>query len=202
MKLKIAKKEFNIHIKTIHDMVSIFTPDVKQLERKQRHLIFVCDDLMSGNRNSDLIVETSVSGRWPLMNGYTQDKFFFWKKELGELSFPVALDKDVTGFYHGNSFDKSSAKIHGEIYGIRTAGLIRLDIDRENTVQFTRRRVNIRIPYIHGASKFPDIEVITVWMYVGNHEYWDDQLAGVHASRPIEKTHDDRVWLEDHYRFK
>lgn len=203
MALLARKTKHQKVLKEITDMVPIFTPDMVHLQMKKRCLIFVHDDMMSGRNNSDLIVETSISGRWPLANVYTEDKFFFWKKDLGEHSYPVALDKDVTGFYHGNAEDKAPARIWGELYAIRPSQFILLDNERENGVQFIRREISVRLPFINGASKFPDITTIhNVWMYIGVHEYWDDQLAGIHSSTPIDKVQDKRAWLMDHYRYK
>ena len=193
----------NETIRRLSQMVSSYTPDIAFLEEHQRCLIFVFDDMMSGKTNADLIVETSVTGRWPLAHVYTEDKFHFWKKDLGNLSYPIALEKEVTGFYHGNELDKAPAKIWGELFAIRPQAFIKLDIERENGVQYTRRQVKVRLPYIH-SNPIPDIRevILPAWMYIGNHEYWDDQLAGIHTSKPIDKTPDNREWLGPHYRFK
>lgn len=200
--MKSAMKATKKSDQVIHEINSelAYTPDASILSRFKRQLFFVYDDMMNGGTKSDLIVEASVSGKWPLANVYTDDTFFFWKKELGSESFPVALDKDVTGFYHGNSFDKAPAKIWGELYAIRPSQFKLLDNEKENGVQFIRRQVSVTLPYYHGASKFPDTQTYDdVWMYVGVHEYWDDQLAGIHSSRPIEKVINVRG---PHYRYK
>lgn len=199
---RISTKEREV-IKEVDQMVSIYTPDIKFLERKQRHHIFVHDDMMKGQRNNDIVADTALNGIYPQCHGYTEEAFFFWKKNLGKLSIPVALDQDVTGYYRGNDIDKSPGKIWGEVYSIRPSAFIRLDIEKENTVQFTRRRVQVKIPYIQ-SNPIPDVKekILDVWMYVGNHEYWDDQLAGIHSSQPIEKVHDHRSWLGHHYKYK
>ena len=187
-------------IREICKMVSPFSKDIPLLQEHHRILIFVYDDMMQGKRNSDLIVETSVTGRYPLANCYTEDNFHCWKKELGKLSFPIALDKPVSGF---TRFDATPAKIWGELYAIRPTQFIKLDIEKENGVQFTRRRVKVILPYTHW-NPIPDRKetIIEPMMYVGNHDYWDDQLGGIHSSRPVEKTPDERAWLGAHYRFK
>jgi gamma-glutamylcyclotransferase (GGCT)/AIG2-like uncharacterized protein YtfP len=189
-------------IRRLSQMTSPYSPDMGLLQEHQRCLIFVFDDMMAGMRNADLIVETSVTGRWPLAHVYTEDKFYFWKKDLGALSYPIALDKPVSG-YTEFRHDKEPGKIWGELYAIRPSAFNKLDTERENGVQYTRRRVNVKCYYTH-ANPIPEIRetILPAWMYVGNHEYWDDQLAGVMSSQPIPKTPDPREWLGAHYRFK
>jgi len=188
-------------IRRFSQMTSPFTPDMPFLQQHMRHLIFVFDDMMKGFRNFDLISETSVSGIWPLAHGvYTADNFWFWKKDLGELSYPIALDKPVTGY---TRFDTEPAKIWGQLYAIRPTAFNKLDTERENGVQYTRRRVEVICPYTHWSPSPSQHEArLWPWMYVGNHEYWDEQLAGIHNSKPVDKTDDLRQWLGKHYRFK
>src|SRR5882757_2865429 len=85
-------------IRRLSQMTSPYTRDMAFLQEHMRHLIFVFDDMMKGKKNFDLISETSVTGAWPLAHVYTADNFYFWKKELGALSYPIALDKPVTGY--------------------------------------------------------------------------------------------------------
>lgn len=187
-------------IRQLCQMTSPYSPDMGILQQNHRHLIFVHDDMMAGKKNSDLIVATSITGRWPLAHCYTEEKFYYWKKDLGELSYPIALEKIPTGF---TRHDNTPAKIWGELYAIRPHAFNLLDTERENGVQFLRKRVDVRIPYIH-SNPIPDLleHTMEVWMYIGVHDYWDDQLGGIHTSRPIEKTPDPRSWLGEHYRFK
>jgi gamma-glutamylcyclotransferase (GGCT)/AIG2-like uncharacterized protein YtfP len=187
-------------IRKLNQLTSPYSPDMGLLQEHQRILIFVFDDMMQGKTNADLIVATSVTGRWPLANAYTEDKFYFWKKDLGKMSYPVALEKPVSGF---TRFDATPAKIWGELYAIRPTSFNLLDTERENGLQYTRRRVKVRVPYIY-SKPIPEIRevILEPFMYIGNHEYWDDQLAGIHTSKPIDKTPDPREWLGAHYRFK
>lgn len=189
-------------IRRLSQMVSEFTPDIGFLEENQRHLIFVFDDMMSGKSNSDMIVEYSLTGRWPLAHVYTEDRFHFWRKELGNRSYPIALEKAVSG-YTEFRYDREPAKIWGELFAVRSEAFIKLDIERENGVQYTRRRVQVRLPYVH-SNPVPDIKdaYFWPWMYIGIHEYWDDQLAGIISSHPVDRTPDSRSWLGPHYRFK
>jgi hypothetical protein len=189
-------------IRHLGQMVTEFTPDFALLEEHQRILFFACDDMMSGQRNSDMIAEHSVTGRWPLAHCYTLDKFQFWVKELGKLSYPVVLDKPATG-KADLKYDVDLGRVWGELYAIRPQAFIKLDIERENKVQYTRRRVEVIVPYTQW-NPTPSIKEKRHWpmMYVGNHDYWDDQLAGPHLSRTISKTPDSREWLGPHYRFK
>src|SRR6266436_2636845 len=65
-------------IRRLCQMASPYTPDLALLQEQHRVLVFVHDDMMQGKHNADLIVETSVTGRYPLAHCYTEDNFYFW----------------------------------------------------------------------------------------------------------------------------
>lgn len=201
-----------VNQKTIKELCATapYSPDIIELERKRRATIFVADDMMRGGKLHEYISEVSVSGRFPTHAGYTQGEFVMWKKDLGEDSFPVALDEDVTGHRIGSA-TLEKAKIRGEVYSIRPRQFRKLDFLKENGVVFIRRRVNVIIPLYKviydKAHPLPHLadknSVIEAWMYVGVHSYWDDQLAGVIPSNPVPIVEDNaRPWLKKYYNHK
>lgn len=189
------------------------TPDIWKLEQYHRQLIFVCDDMMKGNKNHSLIAEASASGDDPFHpTCYTLKPFTLWKKDLGTESFPVAMEDgyEPTGFLR---WPAEPARIRGELYAIRPYQFIKLDIHRQNGVQFRRIRTAITLPYnqVKYTQKRPlpkiageYIETIQAWMYVGVPEYWDNLLGGVFNTKPVDLFEHDkpRTWIDKYYKFK
>lgn len=186
-----------------------FSPDIIKLERQRRQLIFVADDMMRHGKLHSYISEFSLTGRFPIYAGFTEALMYMWKKDLGEDSYPVILDKDVTGHYFGPKLE--AAKVRGEVYSIRSFQFRKLDTLRENGYAFTRRRIWLTIPrYKVRYSKtdpLPGLQDwnarLETWAYIGNHDYWDDQLAGVLPSSPVPIVEDHgRAWLKRYYLHK
>lgn len=205
--LNIFKRKDNHEYFKKFGVNSLNTPDILTLSQYQRQLIFVADDMMKGGKLFEYIEETSLTGRWPMSGGYTQDSFYFWQKALGDQSHPVALRNEVSG-YCRNPPEK--ARIRGELFSIRPSQFEKLDFLRDNTVQFTRERVGIVIPHyktiFDKAHPVPEIiqlsTVIPAWMYVGNHDYWDDQLGGVFSSKEIPLLEHSRAEIGKYYSYK
>ena len=165
--------------------------------------------MLYGGREHHLIVETSLTGRHPLYAGYTQDKFHLWNKNLGKMSYPVALKEQVSGFYNGEK--QPPAKIWGELYAIRPSQFILLDSLRDNGVQFIREEVIITVPMDQivwsKRQPIPKNGNDQLWrfpaqMYIGAQQYWDDQLAGIFPSDPFIPQFSSRKWLGNFYRYK
>jgi hypothetical protein len=195
-----------------------FTPDYAQLSQKKSHLVFIHDDMMQLQPNHSMVVEGSMHGFYPLTYGYTAKKMTFVKKELGLASFPIALsirDRDELPMHIADEY-----RIRGEVYAIRPDQLIKLDIHRQNGVQFERVKVNInhcfrrlrrkewfdasgRTKYEHNLS--PE-NMITdeMMMYVGREAYWKDQFLaeeGFFNFKPIDIIQEDRLWLKEYYQY-
>jgi hypothetical protein len=71
-----------------------FTPDIWKLEQFAFQNIFVSDDLMTGKKHHSLLKDASYAGEPIHPVCYTFDKFTFFKKDLGDHSFPVSLPWD------------------------------------------------------------------------------------------------------------
>lgn len=169
-----------------------FTPDIQELETRERHLVFEYGTAMRGYRNSDLL-------NGFLYTAFTNPnvgKYSLWKKKLGPMSFPIALPISFR--------DTPLRAIKGELHAIRPTQFIELDKYMLNTVQFERVRVNVVIPYSQrlfikdrakleelmggplnirrdGLNTYSDAgsEVIykgmlklKAWMYIGLQDYW------------------------------
>lgn len=174
-----------------YGQAGVYTPDILELERHKRILVFVHDDMMKGGKLHDYLTETNISGRWPLYEAFTVDPFYHWKKDLGEESYAVALEDQVSGFQRD---PVQLARIKGEVYSVRPQTVVKLDFLRENGLQFFRKRVDIHVPHskvIYSTQQplpaliDPAKQTIECSMYIGNSYYWDQQLAGVIPSSPI-----------------
>lgn len=189
----------------------IYTPDILKLEKQCRLTIFVADDMQKGGALHEYVAETSLSGKWPLHHGYTVDPFYHWKKDLGDVSYSVALEDQISGHVRWKDELARPARIMGELYSIRPRQIIKLDFLRENGLQFFRKEVDVYIPHskvIYSKTNplpalvDPKQQTFKAWMYVGNHYYWDDQLGGVLPSSPIPRLIHNREEIGTFTRFK
>lgn len=189
------------------------TPDVWKLQQYMRQLIFVPDDMMRGQRNHEMIAEASASGDDPFHPScYTLKPFTFWKKDLGTMSYPIAMEES----FCPSSFVRwppPPARIKGELYAIRPYQFIKLDKYKQNGIQFERKRVMITLPYrnviFDRKHPVPEItieyiETVQAWMYVGIPEYWDHQLGGVFQTSTMNLFEHDtaRDWIKEFYKFE
>lgn len=193
-----------------------FTPDLWMLEQKKSHLVFIHDDMMQTQPNHSMVQAQSLSGFYPFCYGYTARRYSFVKKNLGLQSFPIALNLRETDNLPYWMAD--SQRLRGEVYAIRTPGIIALDNHRQNGVQFERLKVMINIGhrknYKHTTTDSKGIvhidyslgkeEMTSVmaYMYVGREDYWKDQLeAGFFDFTPVPIVEEDRLWLKTYYQY-
>ncbi len=185
-----------------------YTPDAWMLEQHARQNVFVCDDMKTGHINHKLI-EKHVPVH-PLC--YTLDEYIMWNKDLGTHSFPIIFDKTVK--VHGPELYKPEpARIQGQLYSLPSTIFYKvLDIHKENTVKFIRRRVGITLPYrLVSYDKDRPLPVISkdylrtvpAHMYLAIPEYWSD-LIGCHLgskATPLYQHETPKVWIDKYYKF-
>jgi hypothetical protein len=175
-----------------------FTPDGNFLSQQAYQPFFVYDRLMEGYEEHGKISELVV----PLTQiGFTVSRFNHWRKNLGKLSFPIALSTtDKPGnppwadLVRETSWFKDAppAIIRGIVYSIRSESFYELDRLYRNGVQFERKKVKISIPYRakkeNGGAAY-NLK-LWCWMYVGKPDYWEDQLNNMFFSPvPIVEQH-------------
>lgn len=187
------------------------SPDVLQLEQKERWNLFVYDNLMIG-RNEYPLLRDRGTFRW---HGFTRNHYSMWKANLEKGSYAVPLvpkdPRDITPWSEtdrfANRFGHHSA-IKGQLFSVPPSVLLELDKTRQNNVEFIRQRVEIEVP-LKEVLFFGDqgvepvkrtINIQQAWMYVGKSEFWNDQIdAGwmfspvdIHKARSISTTgHDE-----------
>lgn len=187
------------------------TPDLWKLEQFAFQNIFVSDDLMTGKKHHSIIKDAAYSGEPIHPVCYTFDKFTFFKKDLGEHSFPVSLPWDYRPTSHLR-WPVVPARVKGELYTIRPKSFIELDKLRLNGVQFHRQRVRVVLPYRevrfdkkHILPNITDDYILTTtaWMYVGAPKYWDDQIGGIFQSCQVDTNTFDqpKKWIDEFYKF-
>lgn len=146
------------------------TPDVAQLDQRDRHLLFVVDDTMRGHHAHQFL--------WPLpsVRAFTYDNYAFWRKRDNSMAVPFLRRFHTAPFL----------PIRGELYAVAKEQIKALDIYNDNGVCFERQRITITVPlrgyaFDPSTSTFPVVpreEFLHAWMYVGKHRYWDDKLDG------------------------
>jgi len=210
--LQAVKDFFN---KTDNDAVkwhqqNILTPDIWKLEQSMFQLVFIPDDLMRGMQNNHLIADASRDGEVPVHPAcFTLEKFTFWKKDLGVNSFGIPMEK---GFEPTNwlRVRPNPAKIKGQLYAILSPRIKKLDIHRQNGLQFNRVRTRISLPFnqvtYSKTNPLPNISqeylrTIEAWMYVGIPEYWDNLIGDMFTVRECNQFELDqpKFWIDERY---
>ena len=165
---------------------------------KPTNLFFVYDRLMEGYDDHGKIKDTVI----PLTQiGFTVQRFNHWRKNLGKLSFPIALEtRDKPSnppwadLVRETSWFKDAPPVivRGIVYSITSESFFELDRLYRNGVQFERKKVKISIPYRakkeNGGAAY-NLK-LWCWMYVGKPDYWEDQLSNMFFSPvPVVEQH-------------
>ncbi len=135
------------------------TPDLLELEQKEYHNLFVCDDLMQFRRNAELL-EGAI--RHPF-HVFTKGKFCMFQKveDEGHSFIPLRHRFYETPFVH----------IRGEMYAVPKMTLIKLDFYKRNTLEFNRIRVDLILP--NRGLLLP----VQAFFYLGDINYWKPLIA-------------------------
>lgn len=187
------------------------SPDLGKLEQYEFQLLFSPDETQRGYSQYSLI-EDSVF----MCHAFTQKLYNYWQQRDGQL-IPLEASAPAAVKYF-----PPSLRIKGELHAIRPYQFRQLDIYKGNTVQYTRKRVKLLIPYrkvivndyydedgkelprclqgkkgVHGPEQ---IHVVRAWMYVGRDEYWDPLLDAYHF-RKVQHHTSRREWLKEYYSY-
>lgn len=190
------------------------TPDLWYLSQHARQLLFVPDDFKVGYPKHQLL-----EGNEPIHpNVYTHRPYKVYNKDLGTHSFPLPFEEEVDFEIHG-WYKPEPARVQGELYAIPTPFFWKvLDIQKDNGLQFTRKRVPITLPWREIKysdredaelwSKVPTMSgdcFITrpAWMYVASPEYWDNYIGVSLGTRavPMFEHITPKHWIDRYYKF-
>jgi hypothetical protein len=174
-----------------------YTPDASLLSQYDQLPIFIYDRLMEGRDDHDQIVDfISSSG----VMGFTRDHFCTWRKNLGKLSFPIAIPTNERPDNPGWSDlvretcwwkNASPALVRGVVHLIQRERIYELDKHYRNTVNYIRKKVKIQIPQTkseHSGSVHKDkpyMLTMWCWMYVGKPEHWEPLLDNGYFFSPV-----------------
>lgn len=189
------------------------TPDLWFLSQHTRQLVFFPDDFKLGHKRHE-----KIEGHLPIHPSvYTLGEYTVYKKDLGEHSFPLPFEKGVDFEIH-SWYKPELARIQGELYALPVELFWKvLDIEKENGLQFTRKRVMITCPWRevrHGGAnaelwdKVPTISkdclrTVPAWMYVARPEYWENYIGVSLGTRavPMYEHNTPKFWIEKYYKF-
>lgn len=161
---------------------TLHTPDANILSNYTNHFLFVYDRLMEGRDEFAVIEDFSE----PVATGFTEKLFCTWRKNLGSLSFPIALEAtkeweipswaDVA-VNKGWFKNAPPAIVKGQVFCLGHERIFELDKHYKNMRQYNRKRVLIQVPFRYDSNSSNDyICRLWAWMYVGSSEHWEDQL--------------------------
>lgn len=180
-----------------------YTPDWWQLQQYEWQLLFVYGEEKRGLLRNELVVTPSENEL--LYDAYSEGDFSLINKDLGDLSFPIALHQQFKSYPPAPML-----KVRGEIYRVRPRTFIDLDNCKLNGVQFIRIRANVYV-YFHRYRRSksqgwsdPTNEktLLHVWMYVGIPNYWNELIDNGYQYKAIQPTYPKNLRLPGYYDFK
>ena len=153
---------------------AMFTPDLLELERRERHLVFIYNELQKKHWKHHMIEDQKYMGTM-----FTYERYQLFKRKLKTESIPIMLDE--------NWPKVEKLRVKGEVWSIDTATLIHLDDYMLNTVEYHRQRIELIYPHkkvwvdkdgvIHRDTGLRH-SIHMAWCYVGDNEYWNALLDG------------------------
>ena len=188
-----------------------YSPDLDKLEQYEYLLLFSPDETQRGYPQYSLIEDSAF-----MCHAYTHRLYNYWQQRDGQL-IPLEASAPAAVKYF-----PPSLRIKGELHAIRPYQFRELDTWKGNTVQYTRKRVKLLVPYREviisdyydedgkelplclqgkkGVTGPEMIQVVKAWMYVGNVAYWDPILSpfNFHAVQHHESR---REWLKEYYSY-
>lgn len=166
------------------------TPDMWKLAKYEFQNVFIYDAMQLGYPKHELINEGILQ-----LIAFTVDPYVLWRwngtpwkkeshpdsfKKIGEEKFPIPLNTSFQGI--------PAAKIKGELYSIPSSLLAKLDKEKQNGVQFIRRREKLVIPYrLKGDEGTLRVDFIKAWMYVGVPSFWEPHLDAGYLFSPVNR---------------
>ena len=188
-----------------------YTPDNSKLEQYEFQLLFCPDETQRGYSHYSLIEDSVFE-----CHAFTQKFYNYWQQRDGQL-IPLEANAPAAVKYF-----PPSLRIKGELHAIRPYQFRALDTYKQNTVQYTRQRVKLLVPfrevrlsdnYAEDGRELPSclqgkkgvvgpehIQVVRAWMYVGRDDYWDP-LLNAYNFRKVQHHESRRAWLKEYYSY-
>lgn len=188
-----------------------YTPDNAKLEEYEFQLLFSPDETQRGYPQHSLI-EDSVF----MTHAFTHRLYNYWQQRDGQL-IPLEASAPAAVKYF-----PPSLRIKGEVHAIRPYQFRELDTWKQNTIQYTRKRVKLIVPYRQvivkdyydtdgrelplclqgkkGVLSPVQLHVVKAWMYVGNDDYWDPLLNAYNFTK-VQHHESRQPWLKEYYSY-
>lgn len=176
-----------------------YTPDVNFLETHPYQTLFLWGCDKPGWPFYKEHIEPFIEGSFSV--AFTLERFTMVEKETDGGSSLVALRKAYTLV--------PNCSIRGVVGSIQSKQLYELDKLWLNTVEYTRERVAVTIPFTRyrwtkSQGKLPPIKLITrkkACMYVGKPEFWHDQIDAGYSCQFQPKITSRSPWTEDYIHY-
>lgn len=179
------------------------TPDAAELNRKDKHRMFVFDDMMVGRKDYN----TCLNRHSEFLNkAYTLgDHYRLFKNNLGRESHLLLFEDKGHAppesswcepqRRYGAVQTAPTASVRGELHAVHPYQIINLDKRFENGYTFDRIRIDVIVPFVRMTWSVRDHryipetigagEVVQAWTYVARRTYWDNLLDGGFQFQPI-----------------
>lgn len=150
----------------IREASANYTPDLVNLETRNTHRVFFCDEYMKPHFMHDVLKNSSAYRGYAL----TLEDFSCFKRDMGVISEIIPLKAK----YPWAPF----CTIRGQLWKVPTDLLIKLDKARFNGIRFQRTKVPLAIPHHDPKTSVREVNMAyDAWMYVGVHAYWNEMLS-------------------------
>ncbi len=174
-----------------------YTPDASLLTQYPALPVFVYGTMMEGRNEWDFMASHSDG---PVPVAFTVDHFKCWKKNLGSLSFPIALEAEKKKVKFSMA---PPAVIKGELRLLWTDAIYELDKRFRNGKMYQRKKILIEIPYRLDSGSDDWFKMrLWAWAYIGISDYWDNQLDGGYWFRPVATFKPRNEVLSEYYFFR
>jgi len=151
------------------------TWDGPKLNKYVSQRVFIYGTMKKGFARNVMLGEDAT----PLGVGFTSSPYFkmYQVKDGG---FPLALTCPEIKDH------PSCGRIYGELWDVPISAIFSLDYYESNNLQFTRRKLPIKI-CVPGTD---DTMLTYAWMYVANHDYWNKRIDQIRLLDLVTKKKD------------
>lgn len=175
------------------------TPDWWNISQFRHQLFFAYGNDMPERREYDNLIGNQGVKRYG--SAYTAKNMTVFSFDDGtdNTHFPIAFEEE----FKYNSPRAPYSILKGELLGIPTENLLKLDNYYANRTVFMRKRTTLILPVIdkrYNNSRVAESEgyaIAPAWIYVGIEQYWSEHMDAGYTCRPAPRF--DNLFLKDYY---
>lgn len=174
------------------EAITEFTPDASLLTQYEIIPVFLYGTLMEGYPEAGLVTQFN---NMSTLTAFTYGNFSCWKKKLGKLSFPIAMEPTPSPY----SLAPANT-VKGQLFFLFPEAFYELDKRFRNGLQFTRKLVPICA--FNREQRRPMVEYeFEAFMYIGNPEYWENQFDAGYWFEPVQVMNPNKFYPVPYYFF-